>query len=86
MKQKPKHDAFEWYVLNDSGALLKPGNWPLWDQWRHTPGNKEKYIQTLELIESLRELPPPTPVGREELIQDAAKDPLDEDGDTLRTH
>jgi hypothetical protein len=86
VKQKSSHDAFEWFVLNDSGALEQARNWPLWDQWRHAPGNKEKYIKTLELIEWLRELPPPAPASREELIQDAARDALYDEDVRTRSH
>jgi hypothetical protein len=74
VKTKTSHDAFEWFVLNDSGGLMQAANWPLWDAWRHTPGNSAKYIQILEFIEELRKLPPPKLVRREELVEDAAQE------------
>ena len=86
MKSKPSHDAFEWFVLNDSGALEQAKNWPLWNEWRHAPGNKAKYLATLELIEWLRQLPPPSAASREELVQDAAQDPSDEEDAPPRSH
>jgi hypothetical protein len=79
VKLKTSHDAFEWFAMNDSGALEQAANWPLWNAWRHTPGNKAKYVEALDLIEQLRKLPPPVAASREELVQDAA---LDESGGT----
>jgi hypothetical protein len=74
VKQKTSHDAFEWFVLNDSGGLTQTANWPLWDAWRHTPGNSAKYIQVLDFLDELRTLPPPDSVSSEELIADAAQE------------
>jgi len=81
---KSSHDAFEWFALNDSGGLEEPANWPLWDEWRHAPGNKAKYVAVLQFIEQLRKLPPPVPVRGEDLIEDAAKDDSSSVG--ARTH
>src|SRR5690349_1000255 len=75
-KPKPSRTVFEWFVLNDSGGLLEPDNWPEWNEWRHAPGNKMKYIEVLQLIEQLRKMAPPEDVPREELLEDAAKDPV----------
>jgi len=77
VKRKPKlsRDAFEWFALNDSGGLLESANWPDWDEWRHMPGNKAKYVEVLDLVGQLRKMPPPEAVSREELMEDAAKDP-----------
>lgn len=80
--KKPSQNAFEWFVLNDSGGLEKTANWPLWDAWRHTPGNKAKYIEALEFIQSLRKLPPPLECSREELAEDFAR----EEGGDLQPH
>ena len=85
MKPKKSHDAIGWYVLNDSGGLEKAANWPLWDAWRHAPGNKEKYIATLDFVELLRTLSPPGIVRGEELVRDAEADP-EEDDDGSRPH
>ena len=74
LSKLPSRDVFEWYVLNDSGGLEDPANWPAWNEWRHIAMNKAKYIAVLELIEDARKLPPPEAVGREELIEDAARD------------
>lgn len=74
-KPKPTRDAFEWFVLNDSGGLLESDNWPAWNEWRHMAGNKAKYVEVLDLIHQLRKLAPPEAVSREELVEDAAKDP-----------
>ncbi len=74
MKLKPSHDAFDWYVLNDSGALEEAANWPLWDEWRHTPGNKLQYVQVLDLVQLVRNLEPPAIVTGEELVRDAAQE------------
>jgi len=72
--KKPSHDAFEWYVLNDSGGLENAANWPLWDAWRHTPGNKAKYIEALDFIQLIRKLPPPLECSGEELAEDFARE------------
>ncbi len=82
VKQKPSHDAFDWYVLNDSGALEEAANWPLWDEWRHTPGNKLKYVQVLDLVQLVRKVGPPGAVTGEELVRDAVQ----EDGGGSRPH
>jgi hypothetical protein len=73
-QQKPSRDAFEWFALNDSGGLEDPANWPLWDEWRHTPGNKAKYLAVLQFLDQLRKLPAPEAARREDLVEDAAKD------------
>jgi ferric-dicitrate binding protein FerR (iron transport regulator) len=85
-KPKPSRTAFEWFVLNDSGGLLEPDNWPEWNEWRHTPGNRAQYVDILRLIDQLRKMPAPAEVSREELMEDAAKDPLTEEGDISQPH
>jgi hypothetical protein len=74
-KKLSRRDAYEWFVVNDSGGLLEPDKWPDWDEWRHAVGNKAKYVEVLDLVGQLRKLPPPEPVGRQALVEDAALDP-----------
>jgi ferric-dicitrate binding protein FerR (iron transport regulator) len=85
-KPKPSRSAFEWFVLNDSGGLMEPDHWPEWNEWRHTPGNRAQYVAILQLIDQLRKMPAPEAVSHEELVEDAAKEPLTEDGDTAKPH
>ena len=72
MSQKLSHDAFEWFVLNESGAAQDAELAQRWKQWCAEPGNRTEYVGLLQLAQDLHELPAPAEASRLELLKDVA--------------
>ncbi len=66
-------EAVEWFALIEGGGLRDPATSLRWDAWRTKASNSVEYIFVLEMVESLRDLLPPKPVRRKDLLRDAAK-------------
>ena len=72
MNQQTSQEAIQWFVLNESGRMDNEELSERWDEWRGEPLNRAEYIRILRLVEDVRALPPPAPVPRKKLREDAA--------------
>lgn len=66
-------EAVEWFALIERGGLRDPATSLRWNGWQTRLGNRLEYVYVMEMMEVLRNLPPPVPVRRKDLLRDAAR-------------
>lgn len=73
MSKNISHEAVEWFALIERGGLRDTANSLRWDVWRAHAGNRLEYVHIMEMMDTVRSLPPPTPARRKDLLRDAAR-------------